>query len=135
MKKLILILCCLLMSALLFASSTTKIPKWATVESMYKKVEKQLDHKIEKYEQTIIDTTYLYYFNKCEGKWTREIWKEAVSKAVEMCKNNVAIAAAKTGIFGEKLLKTLAVTTEDAVSGFNNWIDSGSKKFDERHNQ
>lgn len=134
MKRIILFFCILLISGILFASGRTDVTEWGTVESMYKSVEKELGHDMEKHEQTIIDTTYLYYYGKCDGKWTREKWDVALEKAVEMCRNNVAITAAKTGIFGEKLLKTLAVTTEDAVSGFNNWINSGSKKFEERHN-
>lgn len=134
MKRASFIIFCLLLFTPLFASDTKEIPNWATPEKMYKNIEKELKHEIRKYERTIIDTTYLYYYNKCERSWNRKIWKEAVSKAVEMCRNDVAVAAAKTGVFGEKLLKTLAVTAEDAVSGFNNWIDSGSKKFEERHN-
>ena len=135
MKKTILILSCLLISALLFASGAKEIPEWGTPESMYKSVEKELGHNIEKHEQVIIDTTYLYYYKKCNEDWNREIWDVAVTKAVEMCRNNTAIIAAKTGIFGEKLLQTLVVTTENAVSGFNKWIDSGSEEYKERHNQ
>ena len=134
MKKSILFFFCLLLVASLFSSDKKDIPSWATPNSMYKKVEKELKHDIKNYEKTIIDTTYLYYYNKCERNWDRKIWKEAVAKAVEMCRNDVAIAAAKTGIFGEKLLKTLVVTPEDAMSSFNNWIESGSQKFEERHN-
>ena len=50
-----------------------------------------------------------------------------------MCNNPVAVAAAKTGVFGEKLLQTLVVTTEDAISGFNNWIENGSEKYKEKY--
>ena len=135
MKKSILFLFCLLMCDIIFASGAKDIPDWGTPESMYKSVEKELGHDMEKYEQNIIDTTYLYYYNKCNGEWTHENWDFAVAKAVEMCKNNVAIAASKTGVFGEKLLQTLVVTTEDAVSGFNKWINAGSKKYEERHNK
>lgn len=135
MKKSRLILFCLLSAELLFASGTKDIPEWGTPECMYKSVEKELGHDMEKHEQTIIDTTYLYYYNKCNDDWSHEIWDTAVNKAVEMCRNNVAVAAAKTGVFGEKLLQTLAVSAKDAVSGFNKWIDSGSEKFKERHNR
>ena len=134
MKKVTLIISALFLVAEIFAFGTKEIPNWATTESMYENVKKQLDHDLEKYEQIIIDTTYLYYYNKCNGNWTDEIWNVAVAKAVSMCRNNIAVAAAKSGVFGEKLLRTLAVTAEDAVSGFNNWIESGSQKFEERHN-
>ena len=135
MKKIILILLCLLSVGLLFASGSKDMPEWGTVECMYKSVEKELGHNMEKHEQAIIDTTYLYYYNKCSGNWNRETWDIAVDKAIEMCRNKAAVAAAKTGVFGEKLLQTLAVTTEDAASGFNKWIESGSEKFKERHNR
>ena len=119
---------------LLFASGAKEeIPEWGTVESMYENVGNQLGHEIEKHEKTIIDTTYLYYYNKCKGKWSRELWDVAVSKAVEICKNPIAIAAAKAGVFGEKLLQTLVVTAEDMVSGFNNWIESGAAEYQNRH--
>ena len=134
MKKLNLIFFYIFFVSLLFASSTEDKPEWGNVESFYIYVESQLGHEIEKYEQVIIDTTYLYYYGKWEGNWTSEKWNVAVTKAVNMCNNHVAVAAAKTGVFGEKLLQTLVVTTEDAISGFNNWIDSGSEKYKEKHN-
>lgn len=134
MKKIICILFCLIIANIIFASGTKDIPEWGTPESMYQRVEKELGHDMEKYERNIVDTTYLYFYNKCNGDWTPENWEVAVSKAVEMCKNNVAIVASKTGVFGEKLLQTLAVTTEDAVSGFNKWIDEGSERYREKHN-
>ena len=124
----------LFMTGMVFASCAKEVPEWGTVESMYKSVEKQLGHNIEKYEQNIIDATYLYYYNKCEGNWTRDMWDVAVEKAVELCKNNVAIIASKAGVFGEKLIQTLVVTAEDVVTGLNNWLESGSEKYKERHN-
>ena len=133
MKKIIFIFFLSLMAAQIFASGSKEIPDWGTPESMYKSVAKQLGHELEKHEQVIIDTTYLYYFNKCSGDWSREIWDIAENKAIELCKNNVAIVAAKAGVFGEKLLQTLVVTAEDIVSGINNWIESSSEKYNERH--
>ena len=117
----------------MFASGAKDVPEWGTVESFNINVENQLGHEIEKYEQVIVDATYLYYYSKCEENWTSEKWDIAITKAVNMCNNPVAVAAAKTGVFGEKLLQTLVVTTEDAISGFNNWIDSGSEKYKEKY--
>ena len=129
MKKRIGIFVVFLMMTQLFAFNAKK----ATVEKMYKEVQKELGHKIEKYEQNIIDTTYLYYYKKCDGNWTSETWEIAVDKAAEMCQNKAAIAASKTGDFGEKLLQTLIVTSEDLFKGFNDWLDSGSEEYKERH--
>ena len=117
------------MAAQLFAFNSKK----ATVDKMYKEVQKELGHKIEKYEQNIIDATYLYYYKKCEGNWTQKIWDIAVDKSVEMCNNKAAVAASKTGNFGEKFLQSLIVTTENLFEGFNNWIESGSEEYNKRH--
>ncbi|MBE6351214.1 MAG: hypothetical protein E7062_10795 [Spirochaetaceae bacterium] len=134
MKKKNLIFFYIFMASLLFASGAKDVPEWGTVESFNINVEKQLGHEIEKYEQVIVDATYLYYYGKCEENWTLEKWDIAITKAVNMCNNPVAVAAAKTGVFGEKLLQTLVVTTEDAISGFNNWIENGSEKYKEKYN-
>ena len=117
------------MAAQLFAFNSKK----ATVDKMYKEVQKELGHKIEKYEQNIIDATYLYYYKKCEGNWTQKTWDIAVDKSVEMCNNKAAVAASKTGNFGEKFLQSLIVTTENLFEGFNNWIESGSEEYNKRH--
>ena len=135
MKKQIIILFSVFLLGQLFASGTKDISECGTVETFYLNVEKQLGHNIEKYEKVIIDATYLYYYNNCQGKWIREKWDIAVANAVKLCKNNVAIATAKTGVFGEKLLQTLVVTTEDAISSVQKWIDSGSQKYIEKYNQ
>ena len=74
MKKINLIFFYIFLASLLFASGAKDVPEWGTVESFNINVEKQLGHEIEKYEQVIIDTTYLYYYGKCEGNWTSEKW-------------------------------------------------------------
>ncbi len=133
MRKVFLMGLFMFIAIQLFAyGSKEDIPEW-TVESMYENVAKQLGHDIEKHEKTIIDATYLYYYNKCKGKWSNELWVVAVDKTVEICKNPIAIVAAKAGVFGEKLLQTLVVTAEDMVSGFNNWIESGAEEYQNRH--
>ncbi|MCR4714551.1 MAG: hypothetical protein K5751_09285 [Treponemataceae bacterium] len=117
------------MAVQLFAFNAKK----ATVDNLYYLVQNELGHKIEKYEQNIIDSTYLYYYQKCSGKWTKELWEETVDKSVELCNNKAAIAASKTGDFGEKFLQSLIVTTEDAFTGFGNWLNKNSKEYENRH--
>ena len=129
MKKSISFFLIVLMATQLFAFNTRK----ATVDNLYKQVQKELGHKIEKYEQNIIDSTYLYYYQKCNGAWTKELWETTIDKSVELCNNKAAIAASKTGEFGEKLLQSLIVTTEDAFAGFNNWLNKNSEEYEKRH--
>ena len=129
MKKAISLFVIIMMAAQLFAFNAKK----ATVDNLYKQVQKELGHKIEKYEQNIIDSTYLYYYQKCGGNWTKEIWEATIDKSVELCNNKAAIAASKTGEFGEKLLQSLIVTTEDAFAGFNDWLNKNSEEYEKRH--
>lgn len=129
MKKSLSLFVIILMVAQLFAFNAKK----ATVDNLYKLVQKELGHKIEKYEQNIIDSTYLFYYKKCSGNWTKEIWETTIDKSVELCNNKAAIAASKTGEFGEKLLQSLIVTTEDAFAGFNDWLNKTSEEYEKRH--
>lgn len=112
-------------------SGETKVPRKYRIEAYTKAVEKELGHKSESYELSIINTAYSYYSSQCENKWDKESWKQAVAKAVELCRNKVAVAAAKAGEFGEKLLKALVSATKDAVDSVNNWLDKKSQEYDE----
>ncbi len=113
------------------SSGDVKVPRKYRIQAYTKAVEKELGHKTQSYELSIINTAYSYYSAQCENKWDKESWKQAVTKAVELCRNKVAIAAAKAGEFGEKLLKALVSATKDAVDSVNNWLDKKSQEFDE----
>lgn len=128
MKKFFLSLLVILFSCQLFAYNRFN----TSVDMMYKDVSQKLNHQIEKYEQNIIDTTYLYYNKQCNGKWDKETWNLAVEKCVNLCNNKAAVAASKAGDFGEKLLQALIVTGEDAWKSFNKWVDEKSKEFENR---
>lgn len=115
-------------------SKDKAIPRKYRIQAYTKAVEKELGHKSQDYEKSIIEATYSYYGKACENNWDKESWKEAVQKAVELCKNKIAVAAAKAGEFGEKLLKALIQTTKDAADSFSNWLDKKSQEYDEKSN-
>ena len=128
---LIMIFAMILSEAMCFAEKNT-VPKKYRIEAYTKAVEKELGHKSEDYEKNIINVTYSYYGNACQNNWDKESWKEAVAKAVELCRNKVAVAAAKAGEFGEKLLKALIQTTKDATNSFSDWLDQKSQEYDKQ---
>lgn len=128
MRKLLLTLFIIAFGTQLFAYNKLN----TSVEMMYKDVGHKLNHKVEKYEQTIIDTTYLYYYKQFNGKWDKETWNIAVDKCVELCNNKAAVTASKAGNFGEKFLQALIVTGEDAWKGLNKWVDEKSKEYEKR---
>ena len=131
---LILIISAVFMQAACFAkdaNSKNDVPRKYRIASYTKAVEKELGHKTQEYEQSIINIAYSYYSNECQNHWDKETWKEAVQKAAELCRNKIAIAAAKAGEFGEKLLKALIESTRDAADSFSNWLDQKSKEYDD----
>lgn len=95
-------------------------------------VEKELKHKAEKYEQIIIDSTFLYYDKQLEQQWSKESWSVAVAKAAALCNNKAAIIAAKTGEFGEKAIKAIIQATEEAASSITKWVDEKSEDYDKK---
>ena len=131
-RFLVILFISLFVSQSLFgASLETKVPRKYRIAAYTKAVEKELGHKSESFEQNIINTTYSYYSKQCDNNWDKEAWKQAVEKAVELCRNKIAIAAAKAGEFGEKLLKALIVTTKEAADAVSNWLDQKSQEYDE----
>lgn len=128
MKQISFFIVFVLFSVQVFAFNS----KNTSIEQMYSEISGVLEHPIAKYEQNIIDTTYLYYYKQCNGKWNKKVWNEAVSKSVELCNNQAAISASKAGDFGEKFLQAIIVTTEDAWSGLNNWLNKKSDEYNKR---
>lgn len=131
MKKIISLLTILV----LFASTLTASSLFRRYDEKHfnKAVQELLGHKIESYEQNIIDATYIYYFEKCNKEWNKEVWNVAVEKAYNLCCNKAAIAASKAGEAGEKLLKALVVSMEDAANSVSKWLDEKSAEYDNRN--
>jgi len=128
----IMILSFLMLDAAVFANEQNDVPRKYRLQAYTKAVEKELGHKTEDFEKSIINVTYSYYGNACQNNWDKESWKEAVEKAVELCRNKIAIAAAKAGEFGEKLLKALIQTTKDAGESISDWLDQKSQEYDKQ---
>lgn len=132
MKRIFVILFLLSVSCVsLFARSRPIGLKQYSIEHFYYDVETQLGHQLRQYEVDICDTVYLYYYKK-DGSWKSK-WDVAVLRAADTCLDKRATTLAKTGEFGEKMLQSIIVTTENVGRGFLNWINSGSKEYEKRH--
>lgn len=126
----IMILSFVLMEAAMFAGEEKDVPRKYRLAAYTKAVEKELGHKTQDFEKSIINVTYTYYGNACQNNWDKESWKEAVEKAVELCRNKIAVAAAKAGEFGEKLLKALIQSGKEATNSISDWLDQKSQEYD-----
>ncbi|MCR4952453.1 MAG: hypothetical protein K6A43_00120 [Treponema sp.] len=131
-KKIFVVFTLMAFAAVLFAGDYDSVPKKYQPAKFTKAVEKKLGHKCEDYEKSIVDSSYAYYFEETDEKWTKESWESAIAKAAELCSNKAAIAAAKAGKFGEKFLKAFTVSAEDAVNSFTKWLDEKSDEYDNR---
>jgi len=96
----------------------------------YRGVSAALSHKLDENEKAVANATYLWYSNKCDKKWTDEIFDKAVKKGAENCRNDAMITAAKAGKFGEKVLKALVVAAGDATESIGKWVDKNSERYD-----
>lgn len=128
----IMMLSFIMMEAAVFASGQNDVPKKYRLAAYTKAVEKELGHKTQDFEKSIINVTYTYYGNACQNNWDKESWKEAVTKAVELCRNKIAVAAAKAGEFGEKLLKALIQSGKEATNSISDWLDQKSQEYDKQ---
>jgi len=112
-----------------FASGSNDAKNFSA-ESYYREVSGVLAHKLDDNEKAVADATYLWYSNKCDKKWTSELFDKAVKKGAENCRNDAMIAAAKAGKFGEKVLKALIVAAGDASESIGKWVDKNSERYD-----
>lgn len=128
----IMMLSFIMMEAAVFASGQNDVPRKYRLAAYTKAVEKELGHKTQDFEKSIINVTYTYYGNACQNNWDKESWKEAVAKAVELCRNKIAVAAAKAGEFGEKLLKALIQSGKEATNSISDWLDQKSQEYDKQ---
>lgn len=103
--------------------------------SYHNAVSRGVGHSLDKNETAIADFTYLYYNQKCDSNWDKEIFDHAVEKGIANCQNKAMLAAAKTGSFGEKLLKALVVSAGDAAEATSNWFNTNSSRYDEEVNK
>jgi len=66
-------------------------------------------------------------------RMTNEEYENTVRQAAKIAKNPLAKGLLATGKAGEKVLKALIVTTEDAARSTGAWIEKQSKEYDKRN--
>jgi hypothetical protein len=68
-----------------------------------------------------------------ENEMTDEEYTNTVTVAAEVAVNPIAKGLLSAGAFGEKTLKALVVTVEDALKTAGTWIDKQSQEYDSRY--
>ncbi|MDR2900692.1 MAG: hypothetical protein LBV20_04150 [Treponema sp.] len=68
------------------------------------------------------------------NEMTDEEYENTVSVAAKVAVNPIAKGLLSAGAFGEKTLKALIVTSEDALKAAGTWIDEQAQEYDSRNN-
>lgn len=103
-----------------------------TEQSYKNAVSRNLGHRLDENEEVVAAATWLWYDQKCGHEWEKEGFSMAVEAGAKNCANEAMITAAKTGKFGEKLLKALVVAAGDAAENFSEWVEKNSDRYGEK---
>jgi len=132
LKKAIMVFFALSVCLCTAIASGSDDSKSYSVELYYGRVSNVLAHKLDENEKAVANSTYGWYSNKCDKKWTADIFNQAVTKGAENCQNKAMLSAAKAGKFGEKVLKALVVAAGDATESIGKWVNKNSDRYDEK---
>lgn len=109
-----------------------------------KDVEREAGAPLTKEENQIADIVFLFYNSyygypvkditpqKAAKNMTAQEYENTVRQAAKVLKNAAAKGLQSTGKAGEKLLKAIIVTTEDAAKATGSWIDKKAEEYDNR---
>jgi len=107
-------------------------------------VEREAGSALTEEEKDIVDIVFVFYNayygysvrnitpQQAAENMTSEEYTNTVRQAAKISKNSAAKGLQTTGKSGEKLLKALIITTENAAKAAGTWIDQKSKEYDER---
>ncbi len=107
-------------------------------------VAKILERRLDDEEKALVDIAMAFYAIKfgytkdgtplkdAHKKMSEEEYNNAVSQAAKLCDNDAAKGFYKMGKAGEKLLKAIIQTIEDAAKATGDWIEKKSEEFDKK---
>lgn len=95
-------------------------------------VSEKLGHRLNEYDKTISEATFLWYYRKAGGVWDSGSFAYAVEQGADNCHKPSMIAAARAGKSGESILKALIVTAGDAATAVSKWLSEKSDEYDNR---
>lgn len=107
-------------------------------------VEREAGKPLTDDEKKIVDSVFIFYNAKygysvkditpqiAAKNMNAEEYKNTVTQAAKVSKNKAAKGLLATGKVGEKLLKAIIITTEEAAKATGTWIDKKSTEYDKR---
>ncbi len=117
---------------------------WFKTRNPQGDVSKILGRRLDDEEKALVDIVMAFYAVKygytrdgtplkdAHKKMSDEEYKNAVSQAAKLCDSDVAKGFYRMGKAGEKLLKAIIQTIEDAAKATGEWIEKKSDEFDKK---
>ncbi len=117
---------------------------WFKTRNPQGDVAKLLDRRLDDEEKALVDFAMAFYAVKygyvkdgtplkdAHRKMSDEEYKNAVSQAAKLCDSDAAKGFYRMGKAGEKLLKAIIQTIEDAAKATGEWIEKKSDEFDKK---
>ena len=117
---------------------------WFTSRNPTRDIARITGNRLTEEEKAIADFVMAFYYVKygyakdgeplkdAVKKMREEEYKNATSQAAKLCKNDVAKGFFRMGKAGEKLLKAIIQTVEDAAKAAGDYVEKKSEQYDKK---
>lgn len=117
---------------------------WFKIRNPIADIEKSVQVKLNHEEKAIAELVMAYYAVKygyskdgaplkdAYKKMSEQEYANAVAQAAKICRNDAAKGFYRMGKTGEKLLKAIIQTIEDAAKATGDYIDKKSEQYDKK---
>lgn len=117
---------------------------WFKIRNPVADIEKRAQVKLNHEEKAIAELVMAYYAAKygyskdgaplkdAYKKMSEQEYANAVAQAAKLCRNDAAKGFYRMGKAGEKLLKAIIQTIEDAAKATGDYIDKKSEQYDKK---
>lgn len=117
---------------------------WFKIRNPVADIEKRVQAKLNHEEKAIAELVMAYYAVKygyskdgaplkdAYKKMSEQEYSNAVAQAAKICRNDAAKGFYRMGKAGEKLLKAIIQTIEDAAKATGDYIDKKSEQYDKK---
>ncbi len=117
---------------------------WFKIRNPYGDVARILERRLDEEEKALIDVVMAFYAVKygyakdgaplkdAPKKMKDAEYSNAVSQAAKLCDSEAAKGFFRMGKAGEKLLKAIIQTIEDAAKATGDWVEKKSGEYDRK---
>lgn len=145
MKNLMVVKVLILLTAISAISAPLYAEGGQEKRNYYSDVEREKGKSLTQDEKKIVDSVFIFY-NSYYGYSVRDItaqqaannmnqeqYTNTIRQSVKISSNKATKGILATGKAGEKLLKAIIISTEEAAKAAGTWINNKSTEYDNRN--